>query len=985
MTEPSCQHPPVVRFVDFLDIADQPDVDRIERIPLEQRMPHATTYELISAVADIQPDHAAIHWMPAGAPSAGDRTYTYRDLITRIRQVANLVRRRGLTRTDVVAYLLPNLPETHFMLAGVQAACIVLPLNPMLESKHLAAMLTATGARMLVTARGGEFDSFEHKARAIAQSVPGLDVVCVDSGEPRPDGLIALLDHIPGDRLEFTYDAAPTDYSSYIHTGGTTGVPKIARSTHWAEASQGWLMSALAGLTPNDVSLGGLPLFHATAVRANGIAIWAAGASLVLMGPSGFRNPHAMTRLWETIEVHRVSVLVAVATVYSALLNVPLDGRDISSLRLLVSGAAPLPIEIIERFERQFALEITEGYGLTEGCCMSARNPQTGARKVGSVGLRVPYQLMKTVVLSDDGRYIRDCLRDEVGVLVMKGPNVVDGYVGDSSDLFVADGWLNTGDLARQDTDGYFFITGRRKDLIIRSGHNIDPQLIENVLYTHPNVAMAAAVGMPDIYAGELPVAYVTLKPGVTTPPKALREFAFDRITERPAAPKQVFIIPEMPTTAVGKPSKLLLRCKATETAVIDMVRRRLPAGTRVAATARPDHRYGIHVDITISPPAGSDPTSFNTAATSLIRSFSFDHTLTFKGPHMNVTTEVSPTADVMQRIELPRWGAENLSLTSVSRPEPGPGQVLVQMKAIALNYRDLLVINGLYNPKMPLPLVPVSDGAGLVVKRGPGAHKFGEGALVMPTHVSGWTGGRPDPAAAPRGGPSPGVLAEYVAFDERDLVEAPNHLDAIEAATLPCAAVTAWNGLFGGAEPVKPGDRVLILGTGGVGLFALQFAKVAGAEVIITSKNDTKLAMAATMGADHLINYSEDPDWGRTAREVFGGVGADIVIELGGAGTLHQSLRAVRRGGTVAMIGSVTGAEVDNLALPPIFMRNVTIRGLAVGSRDVFEDMALAIARHGIRPVVHHVFPGLGAFSDALDELASGSHFGKVVVEMVS
>jgi NADPH:quinone reductase-like Zn-dependent oxidoreductase len=350
----------------------------------------------------------------------------------------------------------------------------------------------------------------------------------------------------------------------------------------------------------------------------------------------------------------------------------------------------------------------------------------------------------------------------------------------------------------------------------------------------------------------------------------------------------------------------------------------------------------------------------------------------------MSITiTEPRRTVDVMRRIELTRWGVDNLATTSVPRPEPGPGQVLVQMKAVALNFRDLLVISGVYNPKMSLPLIPVSDGAGHIVERGSHATKFKVGALVMPIHVPGWTGGRPEHDAVPRGGPTPGVLAEYVVFDERELVEAPAHLDAVEAATLPCAAVTAWNGLFGGAEPLQPGDRVLILGTGGVGLFALQFAKLAGAQVIITSKDDAKLSKATKMGADHLINYQKDPDWGRTAREICGGAGADIVIELGGAATMSQSLRAVKRGGTVAMIGSVTGAEVEKLSLPPIFMRNVTMRGVAVGSRDLFEDMAAAIAHHQIHPIVHQVFDGLDSFTAALEELASGSHFGKVVVKV--
>ncbi len=212
-------------------------------------------------------------------------------------------------------------------------------------------------------------------------------------------------------------------------------------------------------------------------------------------------------RLWETIETYRVTSFIVVATVYAALLNVPLAGRDISSLRLAASGAAPLPVEIIDRFKKTFGIAILEGYGLTEGCCMSARNPQNGVRKVGSIGFRIPYQPMKSVVLDSNGAYVRDCAVDEVGVLALKGPNAIDSYLHGRDGLFVDDDWINTGDLGRQDADGYFFITGRAKDLIIRSGHNIDPRLIEHVLQSHPDVDLAAAVGMPDTYAGELPVA----------------------------------------------------------------------------------------------------------------------------------------------------------------------------------------------------------------------------------------------------------------------------------------------------------------------------------------------------------------------------------------------------------------------------------------------------------------------------------------------
>ncbi|MTD53085.1 acyl-CoA synthetase [Amycolatopsis pithecellobii] len=618
-------------YVPYLPVTSQSDIEEIERVPLEARMPGATTYELLSRVAEAQPGNVAIHWLPTGVPSPADRAFTYGELLHRVRQTANFLRRQGNDRHDVVAYLLPNLPETHFVLAGAQAACIVMPLNPLLEPGHLAAMVRAAGVRLLITARGGEFDFLRQKAGLVARAAPGLRVICVDTQDPHPDGFLRRLDACPGDRLEFGYDAQPGDCSSLLHTGGTTGTPKIARSTHWAEATQGWLAAALTHCTPADVTLAGLPLFHATALRVNGIATWAAGSSLVLLGPHGYRNPSAVARLWETIERYRVTTMMAVATVYSGLLKVPIGGHDISSLRFAGAGAAPLPLEIIEQFEKRFGVGICEGYGLTEGCCLSSLNPLEGPRKAGSVGLRVPYQQMKAAVLDDEGAYVRDCDTGEVGVLLLKGPNVTGGYLTGTPGLFAGDGWLNTGDLARQDEDGFFFITGRRKDLIIRSGHNIDPRLIETVLVSHPDVETAAAVGMPDIYAGELPVAYVTLRDGASVTAERLHEYAVERITERPAAPKKIFVIAEMPTTTVGKHFKVPLKCAAAEVAIADAVNDRLPPGTGVRVHAKPDDAQGIHVDIVLVPKPGTDRTAVESVATSLFRSFSISHTLEFE------------------------------------------------------------------------------------------------------------------------------------------------------------------------------------------------------------------------------------------------------------------------------------------------------------------------------------------------------------------
>lgn len=334
--------------------------------------------------------------------------------------------------------------------------------------------------------------------------------------------------------------------------------------------------------------------------------------------------------------------------------------------------------------------------------------------------------------------------------------------------------------------------------------------------------------------------------------------------------------------------------------------------------------------------------------------------------------------------VQINSWGTGGLSIAERHTPVPAPRQVVVRMRAVSLNFRDLLVVEGRYDPKMRLPLTPVSDGVGEIIAVGPNVKRFRIGERVMPIHVPGWVAGSGAESAegGPRGGPGEGVLAEEALFEERDLVAVPGHLDDVEAACLPCAGVTAWNALYGLAN-TRPGDKVLVLGTGGVALFALQFAIAGGAEVAITSKDSAKLRAARAMGAQHLIDYTADPRWGEAAKRMFGEPGADRVIELGGAATLSQSLRAVRRGGDVMLVGSVTGNVAPDFNVVTTFMRAVRVQGVAVGPRSVFENMNKAVARHALRPVVDRVFDGLESFPEALAYLAKGQHFGKIALRI--
>lgn len=323
----------------------------------------------------------------------------------------------------------------------------------------------------------------------------------------------------------------------------------------------------------------------------------------------------------------------------------------------------------------------------------------------------------------------------------------------------------------------------------------------------------------------------------------------------------------------------------------------------------------------------------------------------------------------------------EVLRLTERPTPTPGPGEVLLKLKAMSLNYRDLLVIKGAYNPKMPLPRVPVSDGVGEVAATGAGVTRVKAGQRVAGLFMPGWIEGELTDAKGRTalGGSVDGLLGEYAVLPEQSVVSVPEHLSDEEAATLPCAAVTAWNGLVC-AGKVKPGDTVLVQGTGGVSLFALQFAKLAGARVIATSSNDDKLARAKVLGASDGINYRGVPEWGDSVRQLTGGRGVDHVIEVGGAGTLTQSLRAVRTGGLVALIGVLAGYGQFNPV--PILMKGVRVTGIYVGSRDMFEDMNRAIVLNRLKPVVDRVFDFANAV-EAFRYFESAAHFGKVVIRM--
>jgi NADPH:quinone reductase-like Zn-dependent oxidoreductase len=328
-----------------------------------------------------------------------------------------------------------------------------------------------------------------------------------------------------------------------------------------------------------------------------------------------------------------------------------------------------------------------------------------------------------------------------------------------------------------------------------------------------------------------------------------------------------------------------------------------------------------------------------------------------------------------------PAFGIENLQVIDRPEPTPGPGQVLLKMKAWSLNYRDLLVAKGLYNPKLKLPFVPLSDGVGEVIGIGDGVTRVKVGDRVAGCFMQRWINGEVTDAAAKSalGGAIEGIAAEQVILHEDGVVKFPAHLTDEEAATLPCAAVTAWNALVTQGK-LKAGDTVLIQGTGGVSIFALQFANLLGARVIATSSSNAKLERVKQMGASDGINYKETPAWEEKVKELTGGVGVDHIVEVGGAGTFNQSMKAVRIGGRVSLIGVLAGKGEVNLM--PVLMKGACVQGIFVGSRAMFEAMNREIAVEQLRPVVDQVF-GFGEIQTALKHMEAGAHFGKICLRV--
>ncbi|AHD08950.1 acyl-CoA synthetase [Phaeobacter gallaeciensis] len=559
----------------------------VNEMPFGQRNMPTTLYGLLSRTAGKYPDNKAVSYQIFSGPTDKAETLTWRQLKDKVTQAANMFRSMGIGEKDVVAYILPNCNETVVTLLGGAVAGIANPINPLLEPEQIASILRETGAKVVVTLKPFPKTDVAQKVAEAVRHAPKVNTVLeidlnryltppkswiVPMIRPKLEGKdkLAHADYKNFNKelrkhpTELTFADSDSDrVACYFHTGGTTGMPKVAQHTYSGMNYNGWLGSKLL-FTAEDNIMCPLPLFHVFACHVILMAAVASGAHVVFPTPQGYRGDGVFDNFWKLIERWKISFIITVPTAISAKMQRPVDA-DVSTVKTAFSGSAPLPVELFKRFEQATGVKIVEGYGLTEATCLVSCNPVEGEKKIGSIGIPLPYTDVKIVKGTESGTV--ELGVDEIGEICISSPGVYAGHtyteVEKNDGLFYKDQYLRTGDLGKLDSDGYLWITGRAKDLIIRGGHNIDPAEIEEALLGHEAVAFAGAIGQPDAHAGEVPCAFVELVDGASVTAEELLAYCKIHVHERAAIPKHVTVMDELPKTAVGKVFKPDLRKNA--------------------------------------------------------------------------------------------------------------------------------------------------------------------------------------------------------------------------------------------------------------------------------------------------------------------------------------------------------------------------------------------------------------------------------------
>ncbi len=563
------------------------DVEAIEARPYDELVTAHNLYDLVLATAKHFGDRKALTVLRTEDPEDVGVSLTHQELLGEVTRAANLFHSLGDdTGEPVVAFLAPTLPQLPTLLLGAQVAGVASTLNYLLAGDAIIDLLNAQKATVLVLASETADETCWAKAKGVLERIASLRHVLVIGEETdERDGhesLDALLSRHRTDKLDFDPSADRNRICALFHTGGTTGRPKLVQLTHGNQIHAAFGFAQVFGYCEDDTVIDGLPFFHVGGTMTVGLAPLAAGAHIVVPSPYALRPPAVIANYWKIAEHFRATVVGGVPTSLAALANAWVPGTDVSRMRMAMTGGAVLPKAVGERFETVTGIRIFETYGMTETAAAIAFNPGHGEPVMGSVGFRAPFS--QTRIVSLDGDDLRTCEPNESGLVQVSGPQVFPGYVDPAHNIGTLsdDGWLTTGDVGYLSEDQRLFLTGREKDLIVRSGHNIDPAAIEDVANQFDGVQISAAVGMPDQYAGEVPALFVVPQPGATIDLAALSEFLETHVHEPPARPRNVILIDALPVTAVGKIFKPALRDRAIEEKVRQEATGTLGANTKL-------------------------------------------------------------------------------------------------------------------------------------------------------------------------------------------------------------------------------------------------------------------------------------------------------------------------------------------------------------------------------------------------------------------
>jgi fatty-acyl-CoA synthase len=581
------------------------DIEALEQRPYDSLVPARNLLHLFEATARLHPDRPALTVLTKGAREPGDVTLTHRQLLAEIARTANLFRARGIGESGgTVAFLCPILPLLFPALLGAQVAGVASSINYLLNEDAIADLLAAQNATVLVIASEAADLAIWTKANNIASRVPSLETIFViGASGPLPDGFLSFDKALAGahDTPNFEPSTDREAVCALFHTGGTTGRPKLVRLTHGNQIHAAWSFAQVHGLDELDAAVNGFPLFHVGGTMTLGLSILAAGGHVIIPSPYSLRSPDAIRDYWHIVERFRATIVSGVPTSIAALAEVPIGSSDVSTVRMALTGGAVAPKAVSERFQARTGITLFETYGMTETAAAIAFNPGRGTPVQGSVGFRAPFAKTKIVAL-DDADLKTECPPLTSGLVLVSGPQVFPGYLDPrhNKGVLTDDHWIVTGDVGYLTPDQRLVLTGREKDLIVRSGHNIDPAAIEDVANAFPGVQMSSAVGMPDAYAGEVPILFVVPSPGERIDLARLREHLERNVNEPPAKPKRVVLLDALPVTAVGKIFKPTLRDLAVQETVRSEIDRIFGPDTAADILVEKDARLNTLVRVTV-------------------------------------------------------------------------------------------------------------------------------------------------------------------------------------------------------------------------------------------------------------------------------------------------------------------------------------------------------------------------------------------------